>query len=62
MGLLIMDVLCKHDILVELEGDTCKVWKSYGLPDHCCMIDDLETLEPEIFAELLERKLIKPKV
>ena len=61
MGTIKIDVICKNDVLVELDGDTCKVWKTYGLPDHRCLIDELETLEPEIFTELLERKLIKLK-
>ena len=59
MALIKIDVQCKNNILVELEGDTCKVWLSYGLPDHRCMIDELESLLPDVWAELLERQLIK---
>lgn len=57
--LMTIDIVCKGDISVRLEGDNCTVWLSYGLPDYRITIDELQDVLPAVFTELLERKLIK---
>ena len=60
-NLMSFEVLCSNDVLVRLEGDRCTVWLACGLPDHKILIDELEGVLPDVFKELIERKMIKVK-
>ena len=45
---------------IELTGQDVKLWVGEGLPTYEGPIDGLEEYYPAVFAELIERKLIKP--
>lgn len=61
MAQMVMTAPVGDNAQVELTGDNCKLWLGYGLPDYEGPIDGLEQAHPEIFKEMLERKLIKTK-
>jgi hypothetical protein len=58
-GYMVLQSVLSNGGEVELIGPNVKYWAGTGLPDYEGGIDGLREAFPAVFAELLQRKLIR---